>query len=170
MSERMVSWCVVSSSVKKVSCVRTFVHLHTLLLFPYPPSCIDIPRGLAWSTENLDRRVVLRTCSLCYRVCLLGICLLYFVSFCAYFFRDYQLDFFSRSCYSRWDGPSVLPGCPKWRVFMEMTHSRPRMGKTNNGIKHKSVKGCCYHYGSPGVIFWFCSRQSVEWQMPTQDW
>ena len=56
MSERMVSWCVVSSSVKKVSCVRTFVHPHTLLLFPYPPSCIDIPRGLAWSTENLDRR------------------------------------------------------------------------------------------------------------------
>ena len=30
---------------------------------------------------------------------------------------------------------------------------RPRMRKTNNGIKQKSVKGCCYHYGSPGVIF-----------------
>ena len=56
MSVRMVSWCVVSSSVKKASCVRTFVHPHALLLFPYPPSCIDIPRGLAWSTENLDRR------------------------------------------------------------------------------------------------------------------
>lgn len=56
MSVRMVSWCVVSSSVKKASCVCTFVRPHTLLLFPYPPSCIDIPRSLAWSTENLNRR------------------------------------------------------------------------------------------------------------------
>jgi hypothetical protein len=122
MSVRMVSWCVVSSSVKKASCVCTFVRPHTLLLFPYPPSCIDIPRSLAWSTENLNRRRLFlhvghrcgaKSCGLA-RMFAVGSLFTVFCFFLCLFFPWLPARIFPRSCYSRWDGPSVLPGCPKW--------------------------------------------------------